>query len=126
MVQHHNVLHSMAQHSTAQHDAAQQLSLPKQASLLALQLLVSAHCQTVLCYPISGSYQVCMACVNRCEAAGATVKDGGDPKPSEFNLSETWQASSKLQQLCAEGLGRSTADLVKSRQSQGVLAGRLM
>lgn len=67
-----------------------------------------------------------MVWVSRCEAAGASVKDGGGPKPSEFNLSETWQASSKLQQLCADGLGRTTADLINSRQSQGPLAGRLM
>ena len=67
-----------------------------------------------------------MVWMSRCEAAGVNMKSGGDPKPSEFNLSETWQASSKLQQLCAEGLGCSTADLIKSRQSQGLLAGRLM
>ena len=67
-----------------------------------------------------------MVWVSRCEAAGASVKDGSAPKPSEFNLSETWQASSNLQQLCAEGLGRSSAELVKNRQLQGLLAGRLM
>lgn len=47
-------------------------------------------------------------------------------KPSGLNLSETWQASCNLQELCAQGLGRSSADLIKSRQSQAVLAGRLM
>ena len=73
-----------------------------------------------------------MVWVSRCEAAGVNVKNGGDPKPpqdpkpSEFKLSETWQASSKLQQLCAEGLGRGSADLINSRQPQGLLAGRFM
>ena len=123
MVQHHDVQHSMAQHSMAQHTVS---FLPKQVSLLALQLLASVHYQELLHYSTSGSCQVYMVWVSRCEAAGASLKDGGDPKPSEFNLSETWQASSKLQQLCADGLGRTTADLINSRQSQGLLAGRLM
>ena len=120
-VQHHDVLHSMAQHSMA--------SLPKQASLASFSasfaVAVSAHYQVSLhCSPRLCS--ICMVWVSRCEAAGANVKDGSAPKPSEFNLSETWQASSNLQQLCAEGLGCSTSDLIKSRQSQGLLAGRLM
>ncbi|KAL3150785.1 hypothetical protein ABBQ32_000552 [Trebouxia sp. C0010 RCD-2024] len=56
----------------------------------------------------------------KCEAADRELK------PSGLNLSETWQASCNLQEMCAQGLGRSTADLIKSRQSQAVLAGRLM
>lgn len=71
-------------------------------------------------------YQGCTACVSRCEAAMAADAKAAELKPSGLNLSETWQASCNLQELCAQGLGRSSADLIKSRQSQAVLAGRLM
>ena len=54
------------------------------------------------------------------------VKKEAELKPSELDLSETWHASHNLQELCAKGLGRSTADLIKSRQTQSLLAGRLM
>ena len=116
---------SMAEHAyiTVLHGIAQPCMSSLQAFLLVLQFSALTNCQMSMHYSPSGSCGACLVFVGRCEAAGANVKDGGDPKPSEFSLSETWQASSKLQQLCAEGLGRSR---VKSRQPQGLLAGRLM
>jgi len=52
--------------------------------------------------------------VHRCQSAAAA----GDP-----NGDKTMAASQNLQELCAVGLGRSTAELIKSRQSQGFPAG---
>lgn len=52
----------------------------------------------------------------RCQASAAA---------DDANLAKTLEASQNLQEVCAERLGRSTADLIKSRQTQGVPAGRL-
>ena len=44
---------------------------------------------------------------------------------SDPNADKTLAASQNLQELCAKGLRRSSAELIKSRQSQGLLAGPL-
>ncbi|KAL0033731.1 hypothetical protein WJX77_002894 [Trebouxia sp. C0004] len=42
---------------------------------------------------------------------------------SDPHADKTLAASQNLQELCAKGLGRSTPELIKKRQSQGLLAG---
>ena len=86
-----------------------------------LKAVVAVHLRvsfmfSVACLSVRRSVPLCdsSVCVYRSQSAAAA----NDP-----NAEKSLAASQNLQELCAKGLGRSTAELVKIKQTQGLLAG---